>query len=238
MNTTTIGTLGALGVFRDANGRPGILVQRGTKLAHIIGRVATGSIRAIQVELREFDRLWRPLELRGGEYPPKKAAQFWLARERERKGGGLEPLMTDAVWDALRKIAQQRNGNGNGNAVKPIPVAVAAPVVVLPLRKAIRREYAPAPPVPAAPAVAAIRHGDGDAKQRAVVQMLQRPEGCTIQQAMDATGWLAHSCRGFFAGAVRKKFGLTATSVKAAGGERVYRVVAPVVSRKIIRRKT
>jgi len=55
--------------------------------------------------------------------------------------------------------------------------------------------------------------------------MLKRPEGATIQQICDATGWQAHTVRGTFAGAFKKKLGLTVTSDKAEGGVRVYRIV-------------
>ena len=54
--------------------------------------------------------------------------------------------------------------------------------------------------------------------------MLKRPEGATIQQICEATEWQAHTVRGTFAGAFKKKLGLTITSDKAEGGERVYRI--------------
>jgi hypothetical protein len=61
-------------------------------------------------------------------------------------------------------------------------------------------------------------------KEALLMDMLRRPEGATIAQIMAATGWLAHTCRGAFAGALKKKRGLTIISEKAHGGERVYRI--------------
>lgn len=63
-----------------------------------------------------------------------------------------------------------------------------------------------------------------NSKQATVIQMLQRPEGATIRQICEATGWQPHTVRGTFAGALKKKLGLTITSEKPEGGERVYRI--------------
>jgi hypothetical protein len=61
-------------------------------------------------------------------------------------------------------------------------------------------------------------------KEAMVIDMLRRPEGATIAQIMAATGWQAHTCRGAFAGALKKKRGLTVTSEKRERGERIYRI--------------
>ncbi|MER0899511.1 DUF3489 domain-containing protein [Pseudomonas aeruginosa] len=63
-----------------------------------------------------------------------------------------------------------------------------------------------------------------NSKQAEVIRMLQRPEGATIGQICTATGWQAHTVRGTFAGAFKKKLGLTIVSDKPQGGERVYRL--------------
>jgi hypothetical protein len=94
-----------------------------------------------------------------------------------------------------------------------------------PARNTARKTATPKPDTAAS--------GDGEtpaprtrenSKQAQVIAMLKRPEGATIQQICDATQWQAHTVRGTFAGAFKKKLGLTITSDKAEGGLRVYRI--------------
>jgi hypothetical protein len=62
-------------------------------------------------------------------------------------------------------------------------------------------------------------------KQDAVIAMLQRPEGVTVDEVVSATGWQRHTVRGVFSGTLKKKLGLTLASAKEERG-RVYRIAA------------
>jgi hypothetical protein len=63
-------------------------------------------------------------------------------------------------------------------------------------------------------------------KQDAVIAMLRRPEGATVDEVASATGWQRHTVRGVFSGTLKKKLGLTVASAKEERG-RVYRISMP-----------
>jgi hypothetical protein len=63
-------------------------------------------------------------------------------------------------------------------------------------------------------------------KQKAVIAMLQRPEGATVDEIASMMGWQRHTVRGLFSGTLKKKLGLTLASAQEERG-RVYHVAAP-----------
>jgi hypothetical protein len=73
-------------------------------------------------------------------------------------------------------------------------------------------------------------------KQAQMIELLKRPEGATVEQIAEATGWQHHTIRGAISGALKKKLGLTveATRTREVGPEKTgpkgsattYRIVA------------
>ncbi len=61
-------------------------------------------------------------------------------------------------------------------------------------------------------------------KTEMILALLRRKDGATLPEIMKAADWQAHSVRGFIAGTVGKKLGLSVTSTKPEGGERTYKL--------------
>jgi hypothetical protein len=72
-------------------------------------------------------------------------------------------------------------------------------------------------------------------KQALMIALLKRPEGATVEQIAEATGWQRHTVRGAISGALKKKLGLTIEATRtravgpnetgAKGSSTVYRIV-------------
>jgi len=82
---------------------------------------------------------------------------------------------------------------------------------------------APKPARPSKPETnsGAAREGS---KAATVLGLAQRPKGATLAEIMEATGWQAHSVRGFISGTMGKKMGLKVESTKREDGTRVYSI--------------
>ena len=72
-------------------------------------------------------------------------------------------------------------------------------------------------------------------KQAKLIELLKRPEGATVEQIAEATGWQNHTIRGAISGALKKKLGLNVEATRtrevgpektgAKGSSTVYRIV-------------
>jgi hypothetical protein len=72
-------------------------------------------------------------------------------------------------------------------------------------------------------------------KQAQMIDLLKRPEGATVEQIAEATGWQHHTIRGAISGALKKKLGLTVEATRtrevgpnktgAKGSSTVYRII-------------
>lgn len=63
-----------------------------------------------------------------------------------------------------------------------------------------------------------------ETKTSIAIGKLRAPKGVTIEVLMEATGWQAHSVRGFLSGVVKKKLGLSVFSDVGKDGARRYRI--------------
>jgi hypothetical protein len=116
------------------------------------------------------------------------------------------------IWKTIQNL-------GDPAAAQEAPVAPqqphVAPAKAKPAQKATQAEPAQKARQKAVPA------RDGS-KKAEILALLRRPKGATLAEIMKASGWQAHSVRGFVSGTLGKKMGLTVESTKRDDGQRVY----------------
>ena len=157
------------------------------------------------------------------------AAKMAVAKMIER--GWLEEVEAnirrgDPLW--------RETGDGHGTTLIATEAGLAAigiePVVASTMRNLrkvkLQRASAPNEPVEtsvdvAAPKPIAIRSGT---KQAEIIALIQRPEGASIAEIVEATGWMPHSARGLISGGLKKRLGLSITTVTDATRGRIYQI--------------
>jgi hypothetical protein len=68
-----------------------------------------------------------------------------------------------------------------------------------------------------------VKGSDRSNKKAEVIAMMTRPEGATLAEIMQATGWQKHTVRGFVS-LLGSKAGQSVASSKNATGERTYKI--------------
>ncbi|MCC5971673.1 MAG: DUF3489 domain-containing protein [Pararhodobacter sp.] len=115
----------------------------------------------------------------------------------------------------------RETGDGHGTTLFATEAALQAigiePVVACAVTAV--RKAKPAPSDGSKPV--GIRAGT---KQAAIIALLQRPEGASIGEIVEATGWMPHTARGMISGTLKKKLELAITTEMIEGRGRCYRV--------------
>lgn len=134
-----------------------------------------------------------------------EAAQAW---REEKDGSHLALIITPAGLEAIG-VAPETGG----------PSRAAKPNAAKKKRHSSEKGR---PTDPAAASTAGkVRPGT---KLAALVELLGRKQGGTLGEAIEATGWQAHSVRGAISGTLKKRLGLTVTSEVVTGRGRTYRI--------------
>ncbi len=157
--------------------------------------------------------------------------QEHFASEKE-----LAKLAASWPTDRLVQVWNSFAGVAPFDDLKPVKKFTDRKTAVARVWKAIQRLDAPAAPQAADVAPKGKRPGkaanadDGaptareGSKKAIVLELVRRPDGATLKDIMEATGWQAHSVRGFISGTLSKKMGLKVESTKRPDGERAYQL--------------
>jgi Protein of unknown function (DUF3489) len=171
----------------------------------VIPLMQKGLLEEIDANVRAGETVWR--ETGSGHGVTLAITEAGLAAI------GIEPEGAKATSKGAPKTAAKKAPTKAAQAATGAKKAKTA-TPAAPAKKA----------APKAPAGATERTPREGTKQATMIAMLQRKNGATIAEIVEATGWQQHTVRGAFAGALKKKLGLTIVSEKVDGRGRVYRI--------------
>lgn len=142
-------------------------------------------------------------------------AKGWL-EEVDADLGRSEPLWRETGDGHATTLIATEAGL---EAIGIEPVAASAVATARKHKRQTDAEPAPMTGETDTPKPVAIRAGT---KQAQIIALIQRPEGASIGEIVEATGWLAHSARGMISGGLKKRLGLPITAEKVEGRGTVY----------------
>jgi hypothetical protein len=122
-------------------------------------------------------------------------------------GHGVTLVATEAGLDAIGVAQEAGPANAAPLDAPDAPIKASAPHT---------------PTTGVAPTPRAPREGT---KQAALIDMLSRPEGATIEEIATGLQWAPHTVRGAMSGALKKRLGLVITSQKDIQRGRIYRTL-------------
>ena len=151
---------------------------------------------------------------------------------------GLEAIGVETEDDAPEGATPPDTGATSAEAGVEV---VDAPVLATEADGAATRARSKTRAKPAKAKAKATRTGSADkptprtgTKQALMIELLRCPEGATVEQIAEVTGWQKHTIRGAISGALKKKLGFTVETTRtrevgpnktgAKGSSTVYRI--------------
>jgi len=155
------------------------------------------------------------------EWPAARLVEIWNSFAGVAPFGDLKPVKkfetrekaVKRIWQAVQKLAPGAQDGAPGATE-----AAASRKETTPAKKAPKRAKG------ASKAKAQKKPAREGSKKAEVLALMRRKNGATLAEIMKATGWQAHSVRGFISGGLTKKMGLKVESTKGKDGERTYRI--------------
>ena len=113
--------------------------------------------------------------------------------------------------------------------IRPASTVMAVAATPTPSRPRTRAKRTKEPVAPAVPALIPVPpvQTETGGKLARIIALLRRPQGATIEELMQLTGWLSHSVRGALSGALKRDRGLAVGSGVEPDRGRVYRITEP-----------
>lgn len=133
----------------------------------------------------------------------------------------------EAVWreDGATKFTLKITESALKRLNVPVSAAIEEPATVLTKSAEKRQKASTKAKAAKTPAIPKLPASAGS-KIDGLITLLRRKTGATISEAMETTGWQAHSVRGAISGTLKKKQGLTVASEVEGARGRVYRIAA------------
>jgi len=157
-------------------------------------------------------------------------------KKQEVRLGGIYLAKVSGALTRVRINRQSRYGGWEATNLatnRPVRIRSAARLrAAEPERREVTPPAAQEPAVPEEAATVAPQAASASqeasrrpgTKKLAILALLRRPEGATLWELMQATGWQAHSVRGFLSGSLGKKGGYHVARIKRDNGARAYRL--------------
>jgi Protein of unknown function (DUF3489) len=146
-------------------------------------------------------------------WPGSRLVEIWnsLPGQKQIQKFTSRNTGVNRIWAAIQSLT------GDSGA----QVARVAPATAKSGKKGKKATSARKPPSRQKKPAPTVREGSKTAQ---VIALLEKAKGATLAELMKATGWQAHSVRGFLSGTIGKKMGLKLESTKREDGARVYSV--------------